>query len=344
MVHTKQPWRNLPEKFLDRLGKIISPEILPQVYAAFTQARPTTFRTNTLKITPEKLTVGLTSLGFAVEPVKWLPSAFILRNRTLSDLTETEFYKNGSLYVQSLSSMIPALILSPQPGEKVLDLCAAPGSKTSQMAAMMGNAGEIIANDNSQIRIYKLLANLRLQGVANTQTVRSHGQVLWYNYPEYFDKSLVDVPCSMEGRFCTTDAKSYRHWTTGKVKELAERQRFLLRSGISATKVGGTIVYSTCTLSPEENEGVVDWILKKEPGIIEVTDISLSHLDFSPAQKFWGEKQYAHTVAKTIRILPSHTMEGFFVAKLRKINSNVRTRQMGYNTGRDRSAKLDRSW
>lgn len=323
-MHNKQPWRNLPESFVERLPRIIPNAALADVRSAFSVERPTTLRVNTLKISTSALVEGLAERGFIVEPVQWWKHAFILKKGVLRDLTEIDLYKNGSFYVQSFSSMIPALVLDPKPEEKVLDLCAAPGSKTTQMAALMENKGQIVANDNSQIRIYRLLANLRIQGVTNTQTVKSHGQILWQNYREYFDKTLVDVPCSMEGRFFTSDPKSYLHWSMKKVKELAERQRFLLRSAVSATRVGGTVVYSTCTLSPEENESVIDWLLKKEPGVVEVLHIDLPNLIFSPALLSWKDKLFTTEANQTIRILPSSLMEGFYIAKLRKIRSNVR--------------------
>ncbi len=238
-------------------------------------------------------------------------------------LMETELYKNGYLYVQSLSSMIPPLVLNPKPDEKVLDLTAAPGSKTTQIAALMHNTGEILANDKSHVRIYKLKANLELQGVTNTQVTQLPGEILWKKLPEFFDKTLVDVPCSMEGRFYTEDEKSYRDWSTNKVKLLQETQKFLLRSGIGCTKVGGTIVYSTCTLSVEENEEVINWILQKEKGNVVLEQIEINGLPTEKSIITWRDKKpFDPSIAKTMRILPSELMEGFFVAKLRKIASN----------------------
>lgn len=269
----------LPDKFISSL-----PNSIP--VSVFDRILPTTFRVNTLKSDFETLK---SKLGFEYT----LHGQAFITNHPLRSIQELDIYKNGEIYVQGLSSMIPAMVLDPKQNEIILDLCSAPGSKTSQIAALMNNTGQIIANDNSRIRIYKLEANLKNLGVTNTTIIHSSGQSLWQKYPDYFDKSLVDVPCSMEGRFTSLDPKSYKNWSPNKVKELAQLQKFLLRSAFGCTKPGGTLVYSTCTLNTRENEEVVEWLLKKEAGRVELVSME--------------------------RINPSPIMEGFFVAKLRKV-------------------------
>ena len=214
--------------------------------------------------------------------------------------------------------MLPPLILDPQPGDKVCDLAAAPGSKTTQIAALMNNTGEIIANDRSKIRLGKLVANLKLQGVTNVRTRLSAGEDLWKRFPEYFDKVLVDAPCSLEGRFEAGNEKSFGDWSLRKVKFLGAIQCYLLRSAVTMTKPGGVIVYSTCTLSPEENEQVIDWILNKEPDVVEVEPIHLAIENLQPGITRWERKEFSPQVRATIRILPSRLLEGFYLAKLRK--------------------------
>jgi len=317
------PWDTLPKPFVERLSLMISKENLKPILQAFNTTRPTTFRINTLKTTKKDVEQILSVQEFEFKEVDWYPYAYILQNRTLRDLTETSLYKEGNIYVQSLSSMIPVLILDPKPNEHILDLCAAPGSKTTQIAMMMENSGTLVASDNSQIRVYKLKANLAMQHVTNTTVITGSGQILWQKYPEYFDKTLVDVPCSMEGRFDCRDPKTYEHWSTKKVKELAERQKWLLRSAISATKPGGTIVYSTCTLSPEENEGVTDWILHKEKGKVMLEHVTLLPYVFDPSISSWNGKTYETDETKTKRIYPTPYMEGFFIAKFKKITSTI---------------------
>lgn len=319
----KKPWFDLPESFLARLKTIVPDSSYQDILEALSSPRPTTLRANTLKTTASELIQALATDGFELTSVPWWENAFVLASKTLRELTDHPLYNQGHFYVQSLSSMIPPLVLNPQPNEKILDLTAAPGSKTTQIAALMNNTGSIVANDNSRIRIHKLKANLSMQGVTNTVVLNQHGETLWQHYPEYFDRVLADVPCSMEGRFCAIDPKSYEHWSTGKVKELAKRQKFLLRAALSAVKVGGTIVYSTCTLSPEENEGVIDWLLKKEKDTVELASISLPGLETTTALPSWNERIYDRSIIRTVRIPPSPLMEGFFTAKLIKTNSNI---------------------
>lgn len=319
----QQPWDVLPVKFLEKLSTFTDKKTREEILKSMCHRHPPTFRANTLKITPDKLKRELEGLGIEIERVPWHQDAFILKNVPQKVLTETDLYKNGYFYVQSLSSMIPPLVLNPQQNERVLDLTAAPGSKTTQIAAMMHNTGEIVANDKSRIRMYKLEANLKIQGVTNVKTTYLPGEFLWKRYPEYFDKTLVDVPCSMEGRFWVEDPKTYQDWTPGKIRMLSDMQKWILRSAISATIPGGTIVYSTCTLSPEENEGVIDWILKKEKDAIELEHIEIPNLKTFPGITHVGNKIYDKNIEKTVRIFPTDTMEGFFVAKIQKLHSNL---------------------
>lgn len=312
---------SLPKQFIERTERIVPSEQRDQILQSFCHKRPTTLRVNTLKATVEEVRGALLQLGFAYTSPTWYPMAFVLEGdpfTNLGRLMESEIYKKGKIYVQNLSSMIPPLVLEPEAGTRVLDIAAAPGSKTTQIAMMMQDTGEIVANDLSPIRIFKLKANLTGQGVTHTTTNRMPGQFLWKRFPAYFDKALVDAPCSLEGTIYTERPKSYAMWSVHKIKELSQRQRYLLRSAISATKVGGEIVYSTCTLAPEENEGVIDWILNKEQ--VEIVPIEIPGLISYSGITQWGNaKPYDPRVAQCIRIYPTREMEGFFVTKLRKI-------------------------
>ncbi len=315
-------YQSLPEQFIERTTRVVPAELIDQVLESFCHKRPTTLRVNTLKSNREQVANTLDNVGLAHHSPTWYPDAFILSGDpfvTLGQVMETEMYKNGEIYVQNLSSMIPPLVLDPLPSSCILDIAAAPGSKTTQMAMMMNDTGEIIANDLSPIRIFKLKANLAGQGVTHTTTNRMPGQFLWKRFPHYFDKSLVDAPCSLEGTIYTERPKSYGMWSVHKIKDLSQRQRYLLRAAISATKAGGEIVYSTCTLAPEENEGVIDWILAKEN--VELVPISISGLVSYPGVTQWGNaKPYDPRVAECMRIYPTELMEGFFLARLRKIS------------------------
>lgn len=301
------------------MAALYPPDELDQIQLAWQTGRPSTFRVNTLKAAADEVAQQLRTDGFELESVPWLPEAFILRSRTLGELTEHPLYTSGQIYVQGLSSMVPALVLDPQPEEQVLDVAAAPGSKTTQMAAQMRNQGTIIANDTSRVRLYKLAANLKMQGVEIVTTMHSPGELLWQKLVPVFDKALVDVPCSMEGRIRLDRFKTYQNWSLKKIKELAHRQRALLHSAISLTKPGGVVVYSTCTLAPEENEGVIDWAVTKLAGQVALEPIVIPDVTLQPAVTEWEGRTYRPEVNLCGRVRPTETMEGFFVAKLRKL-------------------------
>lgn len=314
-----EPVVTLPEAFTAKLKKMY-PDQAATILAAFTQPRPTTFRVNSLKASISAVVAELHAAGFVIEAVPWLAGAYILFEPSLYQLSQHPVYLEGKIYVQGLSSMLPAVVLAPTTGERVLDMCAAPGSKTTQMAAQMENGGEILANDTSLVRLYKLQANLERQGVTNVTTRRGRGQQLWQFYPDYFDKALVDAPCSMEGRFLLTKPKTIDGWSERKVKELSTRQKYLLWAAVGAVRPGGEIVYSTCTLSPEENEAVVDWLLKKMKGKVELMPIEVDSIPWQPALKEWGKWKFSEPVVQfTRRVVPTETLEGFFVAKFKKL-------------------------
>lgn len=319
----KNCWDVLPEKFLTTIKQTIPEEKLVSSLESFCAPKPTTFRTNTLKITTEKLKIELQKRNIPYKETGWYSDGFVLDGVPQKVLSESDLYSQGLVYIQSLSSMIPPLVLKPLENEIICDLTAAPGSKTTQMAMLMKNSGTIVANDMSRVRLYKLEANLKTLGVTNTIVSHLKGQTLWQKYPEYFDKTLVDVPCSLEGRFYTGYPKSYASWSPKKVQILSQYQKILLRSGISCTNVGGVIIYSTCTLEPEENEEVIDWVLKREKGSVIVESIHLPLEETMPGITQWKQKVYDDSIKNTIRILPSKQMEGFYIAKLRKIKSTI---------------------
>ncbi len=312
---------NLPEKLLFRWQLLYGEAKFHEIFKIFSIKRLPSFRVNTLKGNQDTL-LQLEKDGFSIEKTLWYEDAYILKNKSVRELTETSVYKNGEIYIQNLSSMIPVLVLGPRQDEKILDLAAAPGSKTTQIAALMHNTGEITANDLSRQRLFKLRHNLTQAGVTNTKVLNLPGESFWKKLPEYFDKTLVDVPCTMEGRIQCDDPMSYKDWSPKKIKQLAKLQKFLLRSAVSATKVGGTIVYSTCTLSPEENEEVIEWILEKTNSALELESIQIPSIPFVSGLREWNNKVYPNAHA-TARILPDKNFEGFFIAKLFKKKTTI---------------------
>ncbi len=313
-------WENLPALFRQRLMYEISKEKLNEILESFCFEKPVSIRINTLKTNKEFVKKSLSLLQILYKEVLWYNDALILPKVGKSQITETTLYKQGLIYIQSLSSMIPALVLQPQPDDKILDLTAAPGSKTTQIAQMINNLGAIVANDISRQRMYRLQTNLQQQGITNVSMSFLKGEHIWKKYPNYFDKVLVDVPCSMEGRFLSQDPSTWKDWSIKKGKILSSLQKQLLRSAFYAAKPGGTIVYSTCTLAPEENEEVIQWLYEKEEKHMTIEKIYIANLKTDKAISSWKNKIFTDTIKNTIRIYPSESMEGFFIAKIKRLS------------------------
>ena len=226
----------------------------------------------------------------------------------------------GYYYIQDIASMLPSLVLNPQPNEIVLDLCASPGSKTTQIAARMQNRGTIIANEISLHRIKILASNLERCGVTNAIITKKEGFALCNKLKQegfLMDKILVDAPCSGEGTIIS-DSKTLIMWNIKNVFNLSKMQKSLLSSAIEILKPKGELVYSTCTHSPEENEEVVDFILKKFPEM-KIEQIKLPIKCRQGITK-WNGKDYDNKVTKSCRIYPQdNNTEGFFIAKFKRM-------------------------
>ena len=321
----------LPERFLERLHEFFGFSIYSQIEKTFAE-RPTTFRMNVLKTkTAAGVKEILATNGFKIKNISFLKEAMALQNKSKRELTDLPIYAQGKIYIQSLASMVPPLILKPHAGEKVLDLTAAPGSKTSQMAAMMMGEngqpeGELLANEINKVRFFKLKHNMELLGVADEHpnwkfTLRMEdGSRLCGDYQNYFDKILVDAPCSAESRFVVGDISSFGYWSEKKIKEMASKQRKLLFSAWYALKPGGTLVYSTCTLAPEENEMQISKLLERFEDEVEIKNISgdVAGLKTLPSVMEFKGKKFHPGVKNCLRIFPTSEIEGFFVAKVVK--------------------------
>lgn len=295
----------LPQELVERLNKQFGPGDVASMCQAFSKPRLPTFRVNTLKATDELVMNRLRDEAIAFERVKEIPHAFKIKNRTDREILEHELATSGQIYLQGLTSMIPPLLMELKLTDSVLDLCAAPGSKTSEIAALTSNRARIMAMEENEIRFQKLLNTLSIQGATSVEARHGDSTQLHKELPEAFDKILADVPCSAEGRIEFGDQRSFKYWSEKNIIAHAKLQRRLLRSAVACLKPGGTLVYSTCTLAPEENEGMIEWLISEFPFMkpVEVT---------IPLKNF---KKTAH---KTITLLPSEEAEGFFVAKLIK--------------------------
>ncbi len=269
-------------------------------------------RVNTLKISVTELKKRLKD--WKLEQVPWCKEGFFIEHkdqrRDIGNLLE---HTLGYIYVQEASSMLPAVVLDPQPGDKVLDACAAPGSKTTQIAAMMKNKGIIVANEISTKRMQALGINLQRCGATNVVKTLMDASRL---DGQQFDRILVDAPCSGLG----TIRKSFsclEDWNIKLITSLTNIQKGLINAAYRNLKKGGTVVYSTCTIEPIENEGIVDYVLSKYSDM-QLQNIKLN-IKRSPAVLEWENKKFNSEVKKCLRIYPQdNNTDGFFVAKFKK--------------------------
>ena len=306
--------------FIERMQKLLGEDF--ETYMQILNKEPVrSLRCNTLKISPEELKKRLEKKGWKIkQPFEQHPEIMILQNELgPGELGRTFEHLLGYYYIQEIASMLPILVLQPKPNEIVLDLCAAPGSKTTQAAAKMENTGTIIANEVSLGRIKILATNLERCGVTNTIITRKEGYHFCkrlYDKSFFFDKILIDAPCSGEGTLRSTP-KTFQMWNIKSVKNLSKIQKNLVDSAIKVLKPGGELVYSTCTHAPEENEEIVDYVLRNFPEM-KIQKINLP-IDPRKGITKWQDKEYLEDVKFACRIYPQDSnTEGFFIAKFKK--------------------------
>lgn len=312
MASITETKNRLPEEFIENIYEMFSPGVVDGILRGFLEKRYTTLRVNTIKTNIQEVMRYFKEINIKFERVLWYNDALVIKNVTEKELQKLEIYKEGKIYLQSLPSMIPPIVLDPKPGEKILDLTAAPGGKTTEIAALMKNEGKILANELDKLRCERLKYNVEMQGAIIAEVNCGRGEKIGSLYKEEFDKVLLDAPCSGEGRFTMYNVQSYKTWCAKTVQELSKLQKKLLKSAYEALKVGGTLVYSTCTLNKDENEKVLDWAIN-ELGL-KLVNIDLKIKDAYPA----FNKGLDKSINKAIRILPSKNMEGFFIAKFIK--------------------------
>lgn len=244
---------------------------------------------------------------FKLEPVPWAKNCFFIDEPRI---VQEQFY--CSVFVQDPASVVPVLALDAKSVDCVADLCAAPGSKTLHLVR---TAKHVIANDSNHRRIMRLEHNLKRFNIENCKIMCRDGKKLRFN--KQADRVLVDAPCSGEG-IVGKIHKTVKLWSLKRIKMLSRTQKQLVLNGINLLKKGGVLVYSTCTFAPEENEEVVDYVVRK--GDCELEQISIDHLAYIHGLTSWKEREYDESLRKTIRIYPFHNCtNGFFVAKFRKV-------------------------
>ena len=314
-----RPMSDLPPEFIERIALIAGEARSAEILHYMQQATTPCFRVNTLKIQSNQLITQLEAMQIHPELLPHFSNAYLITETMRDKLTHSKPFAEGHVYLQNVSSMLPVICLDPQPGEEILDLTAAPGSKTTQIAALMKNQGRIAAVEKSKTRFFKLKDNLKRQGVTCAATYLKDGKWVWKHCTNQFDKVLLDAPCSSEGRFSTLDRASFAYWNTHKIKEMCRQQWPLLYSAFQCLKPGGTLVYSTCTFAPEENELIIQRLLKRFKEHAQLLPIELPINNIQHGLTQWNGKSLLPELSRTIRILPNDHMSGFYIAKITKM-------------------------
>ncbi len=315
------------QEFIERIEKLIGKKDAEKFFEIVYTSTPDSIRVNTLKISCEELKKRLEDYNWKIkQPFSDYPEIMIIdqekgRKLEAGELGKTKEHLLGYYYVQEISSMLPILTLNPKEDELLLDLCASPGSKTSQAAGIMNNKGTIIANDNNLGRIRILTSNLEKLGVSNVIVTRKDGVQLCRIFKNKskirFDKILVDAPCSGEGTL-RKSPKTFQMWNLKFLRGLSKIQKKLAGEALKILKVGGEMVYSTCTLSPEENESVIDYLTKNFD--IKVEEINLP-IKMRCGVCEWEGENYNEQVKKACRLYPQdNDTNGFFLCKLIKLS------------------------
>ncbi len=301
----------LPEEFLVRIREMLGCDF-EDFLGSFETESKRGIRINSLKTTAKKMQE---QAPFHMEPVPWVQGGFFVDRD--ADPAGHPFYRAGLYYIQEPSAMTPADRLLIAPGDKVLDLCAAPGGKATALAAKLAGTGLLVANDAVTARCRALLHNLELFGAGNIVVTNEQPVRLAERFPLFFDKILVDAPCSGEGMF-NKEPAVIGTWSPERVIYFAAQQRSILRSAVRMLKPGGLLMYSTCTFSKEENEGSVSDLLAACPEM-RLCEIA-PYEGFSPGRPEWGDGNPSLT--KTVRIWP-HKMAGagHFLALMEKEES-----------------------
>lgn len=297
---------NIPNFLYERLLKQYGEKLTESILNGFSVKRYVTLRVNTLKSNTDKIKGFLSSSNIKYKEVEWSREALILEEIDETEIRKLSIYENGEIYLQSLSSMLPAIVLDPKPDENILDMAAAPGGKTTQMASLSQNKALITACEKNKIRAERLKYNIEKQGASRVNVLIEDAR----NLDSYFsfDKILLDAPCSGSGTININNEKLENIFTEELINRSVKTQYELLKKAISILKSGHEMVYSTCSILEEENENNIEKILKNNN--IEIVPID---------ENLFKEANLLPTKLKgTIIVAPNELYEGFFIAKLRK--------------------------
>lgn len=297
----------LSEFLTNELIKQYGEETYNKIIEGYNQKRFTTLRVNTLKAKVSYICSALSENNIEYEKVSWNNEALIIKNANEIDIKELELYKNGEIYLQSLSSMMPAIILEPKENEDILDMTAAPGGKTTQIAALTNNKANITACEMNTVRADRLKYNVEKQGATSVTVLKEDSRRL--NDYFSFDKILLDAPCSGSGTILLNNERTYKNFSENLVKKTIKSQKDLLKKAIKILKPGHELVYSTCSILKQENENIIKEIIEK--GQAEVMPIN--------EEKLKDISKLKSNIDGVLTVCPNEYYEGFFVAKLRKL-------------------------
>ena len=295
----------LPQFLIEELNKQYGQEITNKILNGYKEKRVATLRVNSLKSDIEKVCEGLLKNNIEFEKVSWSDVALILKNSTEEDVQKLSMYENGEIYLQSLSSMLPPVIMKPKENTDILDMTAAPGGKTTQIAALTNNKANITACEMNNIRIEKLKYNIEKQG-ASVTILQADSR----NLSDYFafDQILLDAPCSGSGTIDLNNERTYKNFTEILVEKSTKSQLTLLKKALKILKPGHEMIYSTCSILARENEEIVNKALK---GInAEIVPIELEGMEEVPV--------LPTKIKGALCVCPNKYYEGFFVAMIRK--------------------------
>lgn len=294
----------LVEKLKEQYGEKLCNEILD----GYQNNRKTTFRVNTIKSNNEEIINELEKNGIIYRKASFSDNAFIIENASEEQVENLDIYKDGKIYMQSLSSMLPPIILDPSPEKDILDMTAAPGGKTTQMAALSNNKAHITAFEMNTIRAERLKYNIEKQGASCVYCMVKDSR----NIDDFFsfDQILLDAPCSGSGTLNSNLDSTEKYFTPKLIEKSIKAQKTLLKKAVKILKPGCEMVYSTCSILSCENEDIIDEILKM--GNVEIVPIENDFINSLPI--------LPTKIPGTICIKPNELYEGFFVAKLRRKN------------------------
>ncbi|MBS4175580.1 RsmF rRNA methyltransferase first C-terminal domain-containing protein [Bacillus sp. FJAT-49736] len=300
----------LPKEFLNKMQELLQDEYT-DFLKSYDEPKNQGLRVNTLKVPIDEF---LTINPYHLEKIPWVKEGYFYKEDDRPG--KHPYHEAGLYYIQEPSAMAASELVDPKPGEKVLDLCAAPGGKTTHMAARMNQQGLLIANELYPARAKILSQNIERMGIKNAVVTNEAPGRLADRFPSFFDRILVDAPCSGEGMF-RKDPEAREEWSVENVAVCAERQLDILKHAAQMLRHGGRLVYSTCTFSPEENEGVISAFLHQDDRF-EIEDIHV-YEGFSKGRKDWVSAG-AENIDKTIRIWPHKVPgEGHYIAVLKKV-------------------------